>query len=1154
MSDRFHPVSMEQLTHSVFTELRENKTLFGFPRDAFFVPQEDDLFRSTRYGQLLETPFGVAAGPHTQLARNIIAAWTCGARFIELKTVQTLDELNVPKPCIDMEDEGYNVEWSQELKIHQSIDEYIKAWVLLHALHIELGFPGVRPGVIFNLSVGYNLAGIMNENVQWFLKKTQDCSAEIAKYVDIVAKYLPAIRDVNIPGKLSDNITLSTMHGCPPHEIEKIAAYLIKEWGFHTTVKLNPTLLGKERVREILNEDLGFEDTIVPDEAFGHDLKYPDAVPMLTRLQALAKECNVDFAVKLTNTLEVQNHRNVFSKDEKMMYMSGRALHAISTNLAAKLSTEFDGKLEISYAGGADAFNVPDLLRCGFNTVTVSSDLLKPGGYLRMVQYIDNLREEIEFMNARSLKDYVVRSAIEEEDGRKAIDELAAGLSDAITGSDACYCEAVAKFAETQNANAQDLIQAVLWKARLMNQKAYAETTPLDEMFQNGLYDTGKTKGSRQLGFFDCIKAPCTTTCPVDQKVPGYMRAIAKGDFNLAARIARADNPIASTLSRICDHKCTGSCVRTHYDAPLQIREIKRAAVDLGAPSELGVTEGSISAKTAVIGAGPCGLAVARELARAGAPVDIYEQNARVGGVAAATIPVYRLPIGVTERDLRAMEGLGVNFHFGMKAGRDFTLESLKADGYKYIVLAVGAQAGRLLGFEGEDAKGVYDALDFLRQVHAGYVPDLGSVVGIVGAGDVAMDAARTVYRLGKKPLLIYRRTLGEAPASDEELIGFLEEEIETHELASPKALIVEDGRLKGLICQQMELTDPDASGRCGIKAIEGEEIRFELDSLIVAVSQKTVLDFFGADAPKTDRGFIAVNADLETSVANVFSGGDVADKGPATAVKAASDGKKIAAVILQREGAKPWTCPCTPEPLTREEMHSLIQKRAIRVFPNEIEELDLDKRQSFSPLVQTLSRDAAQEEASRCLACDRFCSICVSVCPNRAFLTYEAPMFEASLPRLIAVSGQLGKEAGEVFKITQFAQTAVLADNCNECGNCRTFCPTEGAPYKQKPRIYFDRSEFDAEGNNAFIVTHEGDSWSIEGKFDGKVSSLSLGDEIVYKTDAFTARFESNFEFVGAALNEGATVADDTEFSLVPAATLYTLLAGLKQSAAYAF
>ncbi|MDH3622214.1 MAG: putative selenate reductase subunit YgfK, partial [Gammaproteobacteria bacterium] len=337
MSDLFQPIAAEQLIAWVFSELDTQESAFGIPRRHFFVPREDDRFRTSAFDHVLETPFGPAAGPHSQMAQNIVAAWLCGARYIELKTVQTLDVLDVPKPCIDMEDEGYNVEWSQELKVYQSFDEYLRAWVLIHALHHKLGFPGESPGIVFNLSVGYNLEGIQQPNMQWFLSQIQDCSEYKAALVDQVARYYPAVRDLDIPDRLSDNVTLSTMHGCPPDEIESISTYLLLEQRLHTLVKCNPTLLGPERVRSLLNEDLGYRDVVVPDAAFEHDLKYPDAVPMLRNLKKVADDGGLEFGVKLSNTLEVENSRSTFDENEKTAYLSGRPLHAITVNLAHDL-------------------------------------------------------------------------------------------------------------------------------------------------------------------------------------------------------------------------------------------------------------------------------------------------------------------------------------------------------------------------------------------------------------------------------------------------------------------------------------------------------------------------------------------------------------------------------------------------------------------------------------------------------------------------------------------------------------------------------------------------------------------------------------------------------------------------------------------------
>ncbi len=208
----------------------------------------------------METPIGVAAGPHSQLAQNIIAAWLCGARFIELKTVQTLDNLEISKPCIDMQDEGYNVEWSQELEVEQSFHEYLHAWVLIHALHRHLGFPGNAPGVIFNLSVGYDLAGIRQPNMQWYLDHVQDAGEDLERCIEDRRRHFPEIPDTTVPVQMSDNVTLSTMHGCPPEEIGAISAYLLANGVSTPASNSTPPFSEPDRVRRILNERLGYHE------------------------------------------------------------------------------------------------------------------------------------------------------------------------------------------------------------------------------------------------------------------------------------------------------------------------------------------------------------------------------------------------------------------------------------------------------------------------------------------------------------------------------------------------------------------------------------------------------------------------------------------------------------------------------------------------------------------------------------------------------------------------------------------------------------------------------------------------------------------------------------------------------------------------------
>ena len=265
-SDKFWGCDIETLLQWILKEEKQGQ-IFGIRKELFFTPTETDPFRMRRYGQLLETPLGVAAGPHTQLSLNLISAWLTGARYLELKTIQVLDELEVTKPCIDMTDEGYNCEWSQELKLDQSFDEYLNAWIILHILRDKFGWGSSKePGFIFNMSVGYNLEGILSPTVQRFLDRMQDCTEEKNDKIDRLAEFYPRVRELDIPNRISDNVTISTMHGCPPEEVEKIGRYFVTERNLNTTIKLNPTLLGPERLRGILNDKLGFE-TVVPDLA-----------------------------------------------------------------------------------------------------------------------------------------------------------------------------------------------------------------------------------------------------------------------------------------------------------------------------------------------------------------------------------------------------------------------------------------------------------------------------------------------------------------------------------------------------------------------------------------------------------------------------------------------------------------------------------------------------------------------------------------------------------------------------------------------------------------------------------------------------------------------------------------------------------------------
>ncbi len=1051
MSDKFTPCSIEKLLQWILAEEKLGQ-IFGIRKELFFVPQRRDVFKIIHYGQELETPIGVAAGPHTQLSQNIISAWLTGARYIELKTVQTLDELEVTKPCIDMADEGYNCEWSQELKLEQSFNEYLNAWIVLHILKDKFGWgdPNVR-GFIFNMSVGYNLEGILNPNVQTFLDKMADCATEKSAKIDVLAKMYPRVEDLEIPDRISDNITISTMHGCPPDEVEKIGRYFIEERKLDTTIKLNPTLLGPQQLRHILNEELGF-DVDVPDEAFEHDLKYDAGVALISSLLESAAKAGVAFNLKLTNTLQTANKNQNLPKNEKMVYMSGRALHPISINLARRLQSEFNGQLDISFCAGTDCFNVSDVLACNLRPVTVCTDILKPGGYGRLGQYLDEITKKITETGTDSIEAFV-----------------------------------------TASGNSRDLRQA-----GLQNLDAYATAVVADEVYQKSSFPFGNIKTPRDLTVFDCIKAPCVSTCPVSQDIPGYMYYTANGNYQQAMDLILETNPFPNMQGMVCDHLCQFKCTRMNYDNPLLIREIKRFIAQKQVRKVPPKPAPSNGLNVAIIGAGPSGLACAYFLALDGFAVDVYETKDIPGGMAADCIPAFRLDDDSLKRDIDGIIGLGVRIHYGSKIDLE-RFEALR-NTYQYVYISVGAQKGLNLGIPGDDAPGVYDQISFLREVHRGQPPDLGKNVVVIGGGNSAMDAARTAKRLvGPDGIvsIVYRRTRKEMPADVEEIQAALDEGIKLTELTAPECLLVEDGRVTSNVCFKMELGKKDASGRPRPIKIEGSEFEIRVDSVISAIGQRVELDFF----PQKE---LQIDPDtLETRLPGVFAGGD-AVRGPSTLIKAIGDGKRVAESI-KRKAALQFDFALAKT--ARAPDITILQiRQARRGFGPRVPEITPDQRFNFNLVTQTLDDDSAQQEARRCLQCDLMCNICTTVCPNRANIAYPMDPVEFTIQRATRSGEKIQIEEVETVRITQQFQIINLGDFCNECGNCTTFCPTSGEPYRVKPKFYLTSQSFADEPNGYMLVDAV-----LNAKVDGELETLfRKGDRLIYDTKDLRAQLNS--------------------------------------------
>ncbi len=414
------PMSLETLLGRVAHEWATRRRIFDLPTARFFDVSSGPDLGADFMGRRAATPIGPAAGPHSQLAQNIVLAWLGGGRVFELKTVQVMDELQINRPCIDMQTIGFNIEWSQELKIAQSLTEYVKAAMMIEILggwdeltpHL-----GADPGShIFDLSVGYDLAGVSSEAVAGFIDGLVDATAGIEGLRSQIPEPFAAWRNHDFPTRIADTVTLSTFHGCPPDEIESISKHLMTRHGLDVVVKLNPTLLGFDRVRGIVVDELGFDGIRLRPADFDADLQFGRGVELIGELSAFAADHGRRFGIKLTNTLVVENHKGFMP--DPTMYLSGPPLHVVSMTLLDVLSDALPGRLavdggdiQVSWSAGITRENLPEAAGLGLMPITICSDLLKPGGYGRLKPMLTNLQRAMEGVGATDLAGWRAHTA-----------------------------------------------------------------------------------------------------------------------------------------------------------------------------------------------------------------------------------------------------------------------------------------------------------------------------------------------------------------------------------------------------------------------------------------------------------------------------------------------------------------------------------------------------------------------------------------------------------------------------------------------------------------------------------------------------------------------------------------------------------------------
>ncbi len=539
------PIPFGILAARLFRELAQKQAAFDLPVARFFPGSKFDLSR-TVHGQRAATPFGPAAGPHTQLAQNIVLSWLAGGRVIELKTVQIKDELDIPRPCIDMQTIGFNVEWSQELKLEQSLEEYAKASMLIDMLKASGWAPGFGD-TVFDMSVGYDLAGISSTRVRAFMSGLKDASATVERLRAQIPAELAHLRDTPFKTRISDTVTLSTFHGCPPQEIEAISAFLLQEVGLHVVVKLNPTLLGRPQMTEILHDRLDYRDLHVPEEAFEKDATWEQVTGFVNRLGLLAQSLKRGFGVKFSNTLLVDNYKTFFPAGEKQMYLSGPPLHVLAMLLVRRFREIFGDRFPISFSGGIDAENFADAVALGLQPVSVCSDLLKNGaysGYGRGARYLVNLVKRMSAVGAPEIDQYVIKAYGHAQTALEAL---------ALPAQRAQEIHAALGQNKDLRAAAGNDFAAWVSACRLLNTETYVPKMLSNPRYGAAATNTPPKKMGTRLSLFDCMTCDkCIPVCPNDAN---FVLAIPKGRLPIERLVKNGVSWTLETVGEIAHDK-----------------------------------------------------------------------------------------------------------------------------------------------------------------------------------------------------------------------------------------------------------------------------------------------------------------------------------------------------------------------------------------------------------------------------------------------------------------------------------------------------------------------------------------------------------------------------------------------------------------------
>jgi formate dehydrogenase (NADP+) beta subunit len=573
----------------------------------------------------------------------------------------------------------------------------------------------------------------------------------------------------------------------------------------------------------------------------------------------------------------------------------------------------------------------------------------------------------------------------------------------------------------------------------------------------NGLYQVRTTDSPDY--WIEMVK--CRRACPVHTDACGYVTAIAEGRYEDAYRIARATNPFASICGRVCGSPCEANCRRRDVDAPVSIRPLKRFVTDQFGPETgdyslyreasnvrmLPPNRGQYE-KVAVVGAGVSGLTVAHDLVKIGYQVTVFEANAEPGGMLTVGVPVFRLPRELVRHEIQAILSLGVDLRCNQRLGRDFTIASLRRDGYRAIFLGIGLPKGRKLPIEGANSEGVLDGMDFLRAFNAGTPLPLGKRVLVIGGGNVAYDVARSAVRPHDDAYDVARSALRlsgdkevhvvclesrrEMPADEIEVLEGAEEGVKLHNQRGPRAVLTENGRVTALRTVRCTAVF-DAAGRFNPSYDESHIEDIPADSVIFAIGQTSDLSFLDpADGVESERGLIRVNRETyQTTAPDVFACGDIAH-GPRLFIDA------IASAQIAARSMHDFLRGTRTEVVVRKQWMPAAYTMADgwNAIPRGNPPVaESDRRAASLEIIERSYPEAdARRQASRCLRCNVntvfdtaicvACNGCVDVCPE-------------SLIRLV--------KATEVYDDADPDAGIMLKDEttCIRCALCASRCPT---------------------------------------------------------------------------------------------------------------